>query len=406
MYLKIIQYFAVVLALAFIYHNNPCFSGKNEFMFIALGLLIYHFFTNICSKEHYDAYDDGECDSELDEDGVSRKKCSGTRHKSLKISKLSKLEILNHVNNIIKTIGNEKGLNAIVNAINMETNSQKKKELMVLFEMTVANPKSTTKLVSKSPQQALKKALLSTKNPEYVTDSDDSDNSDDDSDNSDDDSDSNNSDSDDSNINTPMPEPIRKKFVKNSAQRIEKKKDLKKNKIIAKAKSDLIKLNLKKEQVMVDKVNKSDDTQMNKVMEKLAQLEATMQKKNTNAIPEFLSKMMAQNKYIDRNGLIRNAMNGDMKYSQLDPSQHQAPIHPAEDDKWDYAGYSILPPHVWRPRAQSDARDQFQEGNCPVCPMMTSGNTTDLAEWDNSRYVIGSDDINIDYIKELNRRKI
>ena len=85
---------------------------------------------------------------------------------------------------------------------------------------------------------------------------------------------------------------------------------------------------------------------------------------------------------------------------------HQAPIHPAEDDKWDYAGYSILPPHVWRPRAQSDGRDQYQEGNCPVCPIMTSGNTTNLAEWDDSRYVIGSDNINIDYIKELNRKKI
>lgn len=34
---------------------------------------------------------------------------------------------------------------------------------MVLFEMTIANPKVTTNLVSNSPQNALQTALISTK---------------------------------------------------------------------------------------------------------------------------------------------------------------------------------------------------------------------------------------------------
>ena len=48
----------------------------------------------------------------------------------------------------------------------------------------------------------------------------------------------------------------------------------------------------------------------------------------------------------------------------------------------------------------------FHENNCPVCPMPVLGYPVNLKEWDDSRYVIGSDNISIDYIKELNRKKI
>lgn len=461
MYLKIAKYIAVFIALAYIYHHTPCLLVKNELLFITLGLLIYHFASNLAT-EHYDAYDDGECESETDEDGISHNKCEDKKK-----TKMTDVQILNHVNNIIKNLDDEKALNAIFDAILLEKDPKKRKELMTLFEMVIDDPEMATKLTSKSPKHVLQTAILASENPDYFADID---------------SESEDS-KDDFHEEPSMPAPTTKfgkainvanagKIVNgvkvgkggkvlngNQTKAINAKtiKAMKKDDIIAKAKSDIVALNITADElnegkldnaalrtnasrVNASRTNKSEykdalnmanntatqsqgnsnvgttpcDAQLSKVMNKIAGLEAALEaainsKSKTDvkaAMPEFLRKMMDKNKYIDRDGLVRNALTGDMKYSQIDPGRYQPPVQPGEDDKWDHAHYSILPPSVWRPRRQSDARDQFQEGNCPVCPMQTTGNTTNLAEWNDSRYVIGSDNISVDYIKELNRRKI
>ena len=119
-----------------------------------------------------------------------------------------------------------------------------------------------------------------------------------------------------------------------------------------------------------------------------------------NNIPDFLRKMANEDKYIDRNGMVQDAMYGDMKYNQLTPTQMQPRIT-REDDEWDTTGYTMVDPEKIK-GPESIYRDYYQEDQCPVCPSLTSGYPTNLLDFDRSRYVIGSDNISLDYIKKLN----
>lgn len=409
-YLPILQYVMVFLLLAYVYHNNPHIPGRNEIMFIALGLLIYYFFKKIVSTkiEKYDAYNDGECDT-VNENGVVTKNCENKKLVSKdKKSVLTEIEILNHINNTVTNLTNPESLGMIAEAIQLEPNLEKRQELITLFEMTIKDPELTTKMAVKDPVHSVQTAKMTSENPEFVESSKNI-----------------------SNMENELANLTGAKTADNLDQSVA---NTEKAKIIAKAKMEISQIDntiVPMSNVATQPVNtRSDiatsndatstkmannnfsvqnssdtDAKLNLLMKKFAQMEATMQGKNKETVPEFVRKMMEQNKYIDRNGLVKNALQGDMKYSQLDPSQHQPQVR-AEDDNWDWAGYSILPPSVWRPRPQADVYDMFQEKKCPVCPMQTTGNTVNLAEWDDSRYVIGSDNISIDYIKELNRKKI
>jgi hypothetical protein len=101
--------------------------------------------------------------------------------------------------------------------------------------------------------------------------------------------------------------------------------------------------------------------------------------------------------------MIKDALSGDMKYSQLDPEAYQPPVR-REDDEWDTTGYVLMDPSVWRPRIEENI-NRYQEGECPICPGLTQGYPVNLLEYDKSRYVLPADNISIDYIKKLNSKK-
>lgn len=327
MYIKLLQYVIALLCLGYLFYCKkiPC---KNEVLFVLLVLVLYHFAKEFIFPEHFDP------------DEVS--KINDLEKNETTTYKLSDLEILNHINSIIKNLSSEKLLNDIYVAIDKEVNTEKREQLLALYEMTISSPEVLTKIATKDPQLALSTSMSVAENPELTAPSS-------------------------------MPEP--------KAQ---------KSKILPKQ----------------NKVQKQDDEKkIDVLLKKIEAIENTLQEKNKETVPEFLQKLMAQNKYIDRNGLIKNAIEGDMKYSQLDPRAHQPPVNPKEDDKWDHSEYTILPPSVWRPRMPAEINDTYQEMKCPVCPMQASYPVA-LKEWDDSRYVISSDNISIDYIKELNKRKL
>jgi len=140
---------------------------------------------------------------------------------------------------------------------------------------------------------------------------------------------------------------------------------------------------------------------INDLSSKIDKLEGIIKSLDTNdTIPNFLQQMANQDKYIDRNGMVQDALYGDMKYNQLTPEQMQPRIT-REDDEWDTTGYTMVDPAKIRPPHEM-IRDYYQEDQCPVCPSMTSGYPVNLLDFDKSRYVIGSDNISVDYIKKLN----
>lgn len=139
--------------------------------------------------------------------------------------------------------------------------------------------------------------------------------------------------------------------------------------------------------------------------EKIASLEKIitgLQLNKTN-VPEFLKQMIDQGKYIDKNGIVKDMLYGDMQYNQLKPAQMQSQMS-RDDDDWDTTGYTILNTDKWKP-PESGIRDVYQEGECPVCPSMTSGYPVNVLDFDKSRYVMGADNISVDYINKLNDKK-
>jgi len=155
----------------------------------------------------------------------------------------------------------------------------------------------------------------------------------------------------------------------------------------------------------VPEKSNNDSALIAKLINKIDNLEKTITSLNEekNNIPKFLQQMADNGKYIDRDGIVKDAMYGDMKYNQLKPSQMQ-PQMTREDDEWDTTGYSILNTDKWKP-VQGEVKDVYQEGQCPVYPNKTSGYPVNVMNFDESRHVMGADNISIDYIKKLNDPK-
>ena len=91
---------------------------------------------------------------------------------------------------------------------------------------------------------------------------------------------------------------------------------------------------------------------------------------------------------------------GKMKYSG--PNYNYLPLaeRPGAKNQGSFEhGYSFLPPAEWYPvppKPPVCVTDQ----NCPVCPVFTNSSFIDVKEWNASRHVTPSDDINnIDYVE-------
>ena len=436
---KYLQYIAVAILLAYVYHNEPIFAKTNEYLFIAIGMLVFHCIRTVLTCEHYSAYN--QCVPNLDENVLPEKYKNAITNNELfkngkkigksKKVKLSKLEILNHTDNIINNLKNKNELTKIITAITNETDEKKKSELLAIFELTIKDPVKMVKMVTDNTSDALQTALAISENPNKIK---------------------NKKNKKNKKVNLHEENELFEKYEmyeenelseENEITNDDENEDVEINKarIILKAKTDIAQImnidtinkkQKKQELSMGSPVNnKTPSTQqsgtndtINILMEKINKLEekekiskhiktpitqqpGTNDKINTliekinkleekEKIPQHIKKAKTQNKYIHKS---------DAEFTNLDENQYLPQVR-AEDDNWDWAGYSILPPSVWRPKSQQGTRNMYQETQCPVCPLPTSGNTVNLAEWDDSRYVIGSDNIDINYIKKLNEKKI
>ena len=117
-------------------------------------------------------------------------------------------------------------------------------------------------------------------------------------------------------------------------------------------------------------------------------------------IEKYLERLFKEGKYFDKNGLLQNVMNNDMRYSQLTDSQMQ-PLGSNDmtmNNTWDN-DYVLLNTDKWKV-PQSSPYKCKQEKECPICPSLTSGYPVNVKDFNNARKVMPPDNINIDYIKD------
>ena len=117
----------------------------------------------------------------------------------------------------------------------------------------------------------------------------------------------------------------------------------------------------------------------------------------------MIKNIVEKNNYINSNEIIQNLLNSDLKYNNslnIDEMQPMGKDDNTVSNKWNNS-YTILNTDKWRPPLHVNKVCK-QEKQCPVCPSLTSGYPLDLMEFDKSRYVMGPDNISINYIKKLN----
>jgi len=117
-------------------------------------------------------------------------------------------------------------------------------------------------------------------------------------------------------------------------------------------------------------------------------------------IEKYLEKLFKEGKYFDRNGILQNVMNNDMRYNQLTDEQMQ-PLGSNDitmNNSWEN-DYVLLNTEKWKVPITSPYKCK-QEKECPVCPSLTSGYPINLKDFNNARKIMPPDNINVDYIKD------
>ena len=153
MYMKATHYVTVFLLLAYAYHTCPTLLIKNEYVFIGLGLLIFHYVFSFICMEHFDNGPTNIVESKVEAP-------SPEPVKIISDHVLSDLEILNHIQHIVSNTNNRTMLASILKACQEETNISKQHALLSIYELTLANPVLTSKVASSSPQKVLELADL------------------------------------------------------------------------------------------------------------------------------------------------------------------------------------------------------------------------------------------------------
>jgi hypothetical protein len=117
-----------------------------------------------------------------------------------------------------------------------------------------------------------------------------------------------------------------------------------------------------------------------------------------NRVKEAVDKYLKNGKYVDDNGIIKNIIDSDMIYNQLDISMLQSlgSHDNTFSNKWD-KGYTYLDTNKWNvPKVQISNPPNINN----IVSSLTPGYPINLLEFDNSRKVLGPDKINLQYIKE------
>ena len=146
-----------------------------------------------------------------------------------------------------------------------------------------------------------------------------------------------------------------------------------------------------------------DDESNSDISEMLKQLANKLDTNNSecnceNKVKEAVDKYLKNGKYVDDNGIIKNIMNSDMIYNQLDVSMLQSlgSYDNTFTNKWD-KGYTYLDTSKWNvPKVKIPEPPNINN----IMASLTPGYPINLLEFDNSRKVLGPDNINLQYIKE------
>ena len=153
----------------------------------------------------------------------------------------------------------------------------------------------------------------------------------------------------------------------------------------------------------IENVSISNDSSNTQISEMLKQLANKLELGNNECdcekkVNEAVEKYLKNGKYIDDNGIIKNIMNSDMVYNQLDISMLQSlgSYDDSFSNKWD-KGYTYLNTSKWSvPKVQIPQPPNINN----IHSSLTPGYPINVLEFDNSRKVLGPDNINLQYIKE------
>jgi len=112
---------------------------------------------------------------------------------------------------------------------------------------------------------------------------------------------------------------------------------------------------------------------------------------------EYLYPYMNKSQFIRSNGNRANdgVLKDETKYSVQ--NYHLLPQN-QNTGSFEY-GYSFLPPEKWFP-VPPFPPVCVTEKQCPVCPTLSSSDSVNLKDWDDSRRVTPPDQINVDYITD------
>jgi hypothetical protein len=153
----------------------------------------------------------------------------------------------------------------------------------------------------------------------------------------------------------------------------------------------------------VENITNNNDTTNTQISDMLKQLANKLETSNNecdceNKVKEAVDKYLKNGKYIDDNGIIKNIMNSDMIYNQLDISMLQSlgSYDNSFSNKWD-KGYTYLDTSKWTvPKVHIPPPPNINN----IHSSLTPGYPINVLEFDNSRKVLGPDNINLQYIKE------
>jgi hypothetical protein len=117
-------------------------------------------------------------------------------------------------------------------------------------------------------------------------------------------------------------------------------------------------------------------------------------------IEKYLERLFKEGKYFDKNGLLQNVMNNDMRYNQLTDSQIQ-PLGSNDmtmNNSWEN-DYVLLNTDKWKVPVTNPYKCK-QEKECPICPSLTNGYPVNVKDFNEARKIMPPDNINVDYIKD------
>jgi hypothetical protein len=173
---------------------------------------------------------------------------------------------------------------------------------------------------------------------------------------------------------------------------------------------------------LVAKVKENRIKRMKKNMKLTSESESMSDSESTKGLTRteknYLKKLIKAGKYVDNNGVIqnitsdntvKNAIQGDMKYSMYTPAEHEylGTYDQTFTNAWDN-DYVLLNTDKWKPRITHETHRErakkIASGQiCGVSPMVEKGFTTKgtpLKQWDIARKVLPPDEYNLDFIRE------